>query len=53
MGAKYDHRPEKDLSRTADYRFVDTPAVLRAHDYSEMNAALWTFLDKLVAHYIS
>ncbi len=44
---------EKDLSRAVEYRFVDTPAVLRTHDYSEMNAALWTFLDKLAAHYIS
>lgn len=40
---------EKDLSRAAHYRFVNTPEVLRAHDYSEMNAALFTFLDKLQA----
>lgn len=42
---------EKDLSRAAEYRFVDTPDVLRAHDYGEMNAVLSTFLDKLAAHY--
>ncbi|WP_434747611.1 type 1 glutamine amidotransferase [Pantoea sp. Lu_F5_004] len=42
---------EKDLSRAAEYRFVDTPAELRAHDYREMNQALFTFLDKLADHY--
>ena len=42
---------EKDLSRAADYRFVDTPEALRAHDYSEMNQALFGFLDKLEARY--
>lgn len=34
---------EKDLSRAAEYRFVDTPEALRAHDYSEMNQVLLTF----------
>jgi GMP synthase (glutamine-hydrolysing) len=43
---------ESDLSRAAEYRFVDTPDVLRAHDYSQMNAALFTFLDKLAEHYL-
>lgn len=42
---------ENDLSRAAEYRFVDTPEKLRAHDYSQMNATLFTFLDKLAAHY--
>ena len=42
---------EKDLSRAAEFRFVDTPEALRAHDYSEMNQKLFTFLDKLEAHY--
>ncbi|SBH21182.1 glutamine amidotransferase class-I [Klebsiella pneumoniae] len=35
---------EKDLSRAAEYRFVDTPEALRAHDYSEMNQVLFGFL---------
>ncbi len=34
---------EKDLSRAAEYRFVDTPEALRAHDYSEMNQVLLVF----------
>ncbi|MCD5878793.1 glutamine amidotransferase, partial [Klebsiella pneumoniae] len=42
---------EKDLSRAAEYRFVDTPEALRAHDYSEMNQVLFGFLDKLEARY--
>lgn len=42
---------EKDLSRAAEYRFVNTPEQLRAHDYSEMNQVLFGFLDKLEAHY--
>lgn len=42
---------EKDLSRAAEYRFVHTPAELRAHDYRNMNQALFTFLDKLADHY--
>ncbi|UXY12736.1 type 1 glutamine amidotransferase [Kosakonia sp. ML.JS2a] len=44
---------EKDLNRAAEYRFVDTPEQLRAHDYSEMNQILFGFLDKLEAHYKS
>lgn len=42
---------EKDLSRAAEYRFVNTPEQLRAHDYSEMNQVIFGFLDKLEAHY--
>ncbi|WP_200982794.1 type 1 glutamine amidotransferase [Klebsiella quasipneumoniae] len=42
---------EKDLSRAAEYRFVDTPEALRAHDYSEMNQVLFGFLNKLEARY--
>lgn len=42
---------QSDLSRAAEFRFVDTPEQLRAHDYSEMNQLLFTFLDKLVARY--
>lgn len=42
---------EKDLSRAAEFRFVDSPAELRAHDYQEMNQALFTFLDKLADRY--
>lgn len=42
---------ENDLSRAAEFRFVNTPAELRAHDYSEMNQQLSGFLDKLVTHY--
>ncbi len=42
---------EKALSRAAEYRFVHTPAELRAHDYQEMNPALFNFLDKLADRY--
>jgi len=42
---------EKDLSRAAEYRFVHTPAELRAHDYREMNQALFIFLNKLAERY--
>lgn len=42
---------EGDLSRAADYRFVQSPEALRTHDYSEMNSALFTFLDKLESRY--
>lgn len=44
---------EKDLSRAAEYRFVNTPEELRAHDYSEMNQLLFGFLDKLEARFKS
>ena len=44
---------EIDLSQAAAYRFVDNAETLRAHDYSEMNKALFIFLDKLEAHYNS
>lgn len=44
---------EKDLSRAAEYRFVNTAEMLRSHDYSKMNKALFTFLDKLEARYKS
>lgn len=44
---------EKDLSRAAEYRFVNTAEMLRAWDYSEMNRVLFTFLDKLAAKYLS
>ena len=42
---------EGDLSRATDYRFVQSPEALRTHDYSEMNSALFTFLDKLESCY--
>lgn len=42
---------EKDLSRAAEYRFVNTAAELRAHSYGEMNEVLFTFLDKLESRY--
>ena len=44
---------EKDLSRAAEYRFVNAPDELRAHDYNEMNQVLFGFLDKLEARYKS
>lgn len=44
---------EKDLSKAAEYRFVDTAEMLRAHDYTEMNRVLFRFLDKLEAKYLS
>ncbi|WP_354691446.1 type 1 glutamine amidotransferase [Phytobacter sp. RSE-02] len=43
----------QDLDRAAEYRFVNTPEELRAHDYSEMNQVLVDFLDKLEARYKS
>lgn len=42
---------QKDLSRAAEYRFVNSAAELRAHSYGEMNEVLFTFLDKLEARY--
>jgi GMP synthase (glutamine-hydrolysing) len=44
---------EKDLSQAKAYRFVETAETLRTHDYSEMNKALFIFLDKLEAHFLS
>lgn len=44
---------ENDLSRAAEYRFVNTPEELRPQDYSEMNLVLFAFLDKLEARYKS
>lgn len=41
---------ERELSRAAEYRFVNTPEELRAHDYSEMNEMLFRFLDQLESH---
>lgn len=40
-----------DLSRAADYRFVQSAEELRTHDYTEMNKVLFTFLDKLESRY--
>jgi len=42
---------DNDLSRAADYRFVDSPETLRAHDYREMNEKLFIFLNKLAERY--
>jgi len=42
---------EKELSQADNYRFVHTPAELRAHDYQQMNQTLFTFLDKLADRY--
>jgi len=42
---------EGDLSRAADYRFVQSPEALRTHDYGEMKSGLLTFLDKLESRY--
>ncbi|WP_324724435.1 type 1 glutamine amidotransferase [Lelliottia sp. JS-SCA-14] len=42
---------ETDLICAADFRFVNTPEELRAHDYGEMNQVLFGFLDKLEASY--
>ncbi|MFJ5377424.1 type 1 glutamine amidotransferase [Pectobacterium sp. CHL-2024] len=42
---------DKDLSQAEKYRFINTPEELRAHDYSEMNRVLFTFLDKLESCY--
>ncbi len=36
-----------DLSRAAEYRFVDEADILLNHDYYEMNLKLHEFLDKL------
>jgi GMP synthase (glutamine-hydrolysing) len=42
---------ERELVALAAHRFVQQPAVLRAHDYTAMNHTLMTFLDRLVAAY--
>lgn len=38
---------QNDLSRAAEFRFVETAEKLRSHDYREMNQVLFSFLDKL------
>ena len=40
---------QNDLSRAAEFRFVETAEKLRSHDYREMNPVLFSFLDKLAA----
>ena len=40
---------QNDLSRAAEFRFVETAEKLRSHDYREMNQMLFSFLDKLTA----
>lgn len=42
---------DRDLSRAADYRFVQSAEELRANNYAEMNSVLFTFLDKLEYRY--
>ncbi|WP_414501383.1 MULTISPECIES: type 1 glutamine amidotransferase [unclassified Zymobacter] len=42
---------EEELCLAETHRFIETPAQLRAHDYSGMNQKLYTFLDKLAARY--
>jgi GMP synthase - Glutamine amidotransferase domain len=43
---------QQDLKQAAKYRFVDTPDILRSHDYTKMNQKLFTFLDKLSQYYL-
>ena len=40
---------QNDLSRAAEFRFVETAEKLRSHDYREMIQVLFSFLDKLAA----
>lgn len=42
---------QAELEGLVDHRFVQQPAALRANDYTEMNAKLIVFLDKLVREY--
>lgn len=42
---------EKELAALTDRPFVQQPDKLRANDYTEMNAKLMTFLDRLAADY--
>lgn len=42
---------EAEFPTLTAHRFVQQPAALRRNDYTEMNAKLFTFLDKLVAEY--
>ena len=42
---------ESELATLTAHRFVQQPTALRKNDYTAMNAALFTFLDKLVAEY--
>lgn len=44
---------EKDLDHATQFRFVESPDVLRAHDYQEMNQQLFIFLDKLTQAYLA
>ncbi|OCG76323.1 GMP synthase [Gilliamella sp. Nev6-6] len=44
---------QKELNQAANYRFVDTPEMLRSHDYTAMNQKLFAFLGKLSQHYQS
>lgn len=39
------------FNKNIDKRFVQSPDVIRNHDYTLMNEALYTFLDKLVEDY--
>jgi GMP synthase (glutamine-hydrolysing) len=43
----------RELATLANHKFVQQPAALRRHDYSEMNRKLFGFLDKLVLAYQS
>ena len=42
-----------DLTNAHNYCFVEQPEKLLSHDYDEMNNKLYTFLNKLAAHYLS
>ncbi|GGZ22616.1 GMP synthase [Streptomyces olivaceoviridis] len=44
---------EKELAELIDRPYVQQPDQLRASDYTEMNAKLMTFLDRLAADYAS
>ncbi|MBI6550023.1 type 1 glutamine amidotransferase [Xenorhabdus lircayensis] len=43
---------QKDFDEAEEYKFVQTPDILRSHDYSEMNDKLFVFLDKLTETYL-
>lgn len=44
---------QNDLSRAAEFKFVESAEKLRTHSYDEMNQKLYSFLDKLSERYIA
>lgn len=43
----------KEIETANEYRYVDSPEILRNHNYDDMNEKLYLFLDKLQDLYLS